>query len=253
MRLRVGLTSLAGSIEEYARRFDLLELRADPQRLPSEKALRRLRATAGERVEFSLLVPAETTRRALENAAELAPTLSLAQAIEPSWVVFQTGPSVGPSARTRARFETLVAALGQVGRKVGWEPRGPFEPEVAREWSDALEISLVEDLSQVDEALETERVYTRLRAEGSGARLAGGALERLAEKLSSAQEAFVVIEGRASPNARTRVRQAIESQLGLASFGAPDDDDEADDEGDDLEQEFEDEEESGGDSGEQAQ
>jgi hypothetical protein len=246
MRLRVGLTFLNGNIEEYSKRFDLLELRADPRRLPSEKALRRLRATAGERVDISLLVPAETTRLALETPAELQTTLALATALDPAWVVFQTGPSLGPSARVRARVEAMIGALRQPNRRIGWEPRGPFEPEVAREWCNAFDITLVEDLSQVDEAEQTRSMYTRLRAQGAGARLASGALERLAELISSAEEAFIVIEGRPTPKARARVRQAVESQLGLeaadADMGAEaeeDDDEELDDEElgeDDLEQ-----------------
>jgi uncharacterized protein YecE (DUF72 family) len=230
MRLRVGLTSLKGSIEEYARHFDLLELRADPQRLPSEKALRRLRASAGERVEIALLVPAETTRRALETPAELAGTISLSTAVDPSWIVFQTGSTVGPSSRVRTRLEALVSSLALPKRRVAWEPRGPFEADVAREWCDALGITLVEDLSQVDEAVLSKCVYTRLRAEGAGARLAEGALEVLAERLAAAEEAYIVLEGRGSPKAKTRIRQALESQLGLAArAGEADDDDEADD------------------------
>ena len=43
MLLRVGLTSLTGGIEEYARRFDVLELRADPVRLPPARVLRRMK------------------------------------------------------------------------------------------------------------------------------------------------------------------------------------------------------------------
>jgi uncharacterized protein YecE (DUF72 family) len=229
MRLRVGLTSLKGSIEEYARHFDLLELRADPQRLPSEKALRRLRASAGDRVEIALLVPAETMRRALETPAELAGTIALATAVDPGWIVFQTGSTVGPSSRVRTRLEALVSSLALPKRRVGWEPRGPFEADVAREWCNALGITLVEDLSQVDEAILSKSVYTRLRAEGAGARLAEGALEVLAERLAAAEEAYVVLEGRGSPKAKTRIRQAIESQLGLAARAVGADDDEADD------------------------
>jgi uncharacterized protein YecE (DUF72 family) len=232
MRLRVGLTSLAGSIEEYAKRFDLLELRSDPQRLPSDRALRRLKAGVGESVQFSLLIPAEITRRALENTAELAGTLVTAEALQAAWLVFQTGPTVGPSERTRARFQALLAAVTRPPWRIAWEPRGPFEPEVAQEWCDSLGITLVEDLSHVD-ATPGAAVYTRLRAEGPGARLTGGAIEQLAQQIASVEEAWVVLEGRPSPKARARIQQAVESQLGLDALGPAGDDLEDDEEGDD--------------------
>ena len=129
----------------------------------------------------------------------------------------------------RTRLEALVSSLALPNRRVAWEPRGPFEADVAREWCSALGITLVEDLSQVDEAVLSKSVYTRLRAEGAGARLAEGALEVLAERLADADEAYVVLEGRGSPKAKTRIRQAIESQLGLAARAVEADDDEADD------------------------
>jgi uncharacterized protein YecE (DUF72 family) len=215
MRLKVGLTAINGSIEEYAKRFDVLELRADPKRLPSDKALRRLRSTAGDSVDFALLVPAELAGRALENADEIAPMLATAEAIGPKWIVIQTGHSVGSSQRTRGRLQSLVERLAHSGRHIGWEPRGPFEPELARGWSRELGIVLVEDLSRVDDAEPGPLVYTRLRAEGSGARLAGSALERLGEQLAGSEEAWVVIEGRPSAKARARVRRAIQRQVGL--------------------------------------
>jgi uncharacterized protein YecE (DUF72 family) len=214
MRLRVGLTQVSGSIEEYAKRFDLLELRADPKRLPSVKALRRMRGVAGESVAFSLLVPSELSARALENADEIAATLTTAQSIEPGWMVIQTGATVGPSQRTRARLEALVARMKHGERRIAWEPRGPFEPEVALEWSQSLGITLVEDLSRAD-GEPGETVYTRLRAEGPGARLSTGALERLAEQVAESNEVWVVIEGKPSPKARARVRQIVEQQVEL--------------------------------------
>jgi hypothetical protein len=182
-------------------------------------------------------------RRALETPAELAGTISLATAVDPGWIVFQTGSTVGPSSRVRTRLEALVSSLALPKRRVAWEPRGPFEADVAREWCNALGITLVEDLSQVDEAILSKSVYTRLRAEGAGARLAEGALEVLAERLAAAEEAYVVLEGRGSPKAKTRIRQAIESQLGLAARAVGADDDEADD--DEVDDEVDDEEADG--------
>jgi uncharacterized protein YecE (DUF72 family) len=225
------LTAIGGSIEEYAKRFDLLELRADPKRLPSDKALRRLRSGAGDRVEFALLLPAELVGRALESTDALTAALGTAAAIEPQWIVIQTGHTVGSSQRVRGRLEALAERLEQPGRQIGWEPRGPFEPELARSWSRELGITLVEDLSRVDGEPEP-LVYTRLRAEGPGARLAGSALERLAEQVAAAEAVSVVIEGRPSARARARIRRAIEEQAGLSPADVDDDGEDGDDGGD---------------------
>src|SRR5512132_3840753 len=102
MRLHVGLTTLTGSIERYAERFDLLELRAEPGRLPSPKALRRIRMGA-PKLALSFLFPPRVVADALNSPAALDPLLASADAAEASWLVLQTGPEVGPSQRSRAR------------------------------------------------------------------------------------------------------------------------------------------------------
>src|SRR5690349_6192946 len=110
MRLYVGLTTLIGSIERYSERFNVLELRADSERLPSPKALRRLHTTAPT-VAMSLLVPPRMTSDLLD-ATELPPKLvQSADALGANWVVIQTGPELGPSRNTRARLAALVERL----------------------------------------------------------------------------------------------------------------------------------------------
>ena len=232
MLLRVGLSSLTGGIEEYARRFDVLELRADPARLPPPRVLRRMKGGAAGKVAFSVLVPADLTKKALEAPSEMSLPVEAAAAVEASFLILQTGPTVGPSERVRARLEALVKTLERPGMRIGWEPRGPFEPEQAADFAEGAGITLVEDRSHAD--TETGGVvYTRLRAEGAGARLTSGALERLAMRIITAEEAWVIVEGRPTPKARARIRQAIQA---LADEAAEfEDEDESGDETEDDE------------------
>ncbi len=259
MRLRVGLTSLHGSVEGYTRRFDFLELRAEPGRLPTSKTLRKLRGESRERVAFALLVPPAGVVRLSESPADVEALEAAAEALGAEWIVLQTGPDLGPSARGRTRLKALSARLANDSRRVAWEPRGPWEPETgggggragggrggagaARGFAGAVGITLVEDLSQVPGGGERV-VYTRLRVQGPGARLASSALSRLGEELAGAEQAYVVVEGRGSPSARARIEQAIreaealegdESELEEVDFGDADEDE--DEEG------FEDEDE----------
>jgi len=243
MRLRVGLTSLHGSVEGYTRRFDFLELRAEPGRLPTSKTLRKLRGESRERVAFALLVPPAGVVRLSESPADVEALEAAAEALGAEWIVLQTGPDLGPSARGRTRLKALSARLANDSRRVAWEPRGPWEPETARAFARAVGITLVEDLSQVPGGGERV-VYTRLRVQGPGARLASSALSRLGEELAGAEQAYVVVEGRGSPSARARIEQAIreaealegdESELEEVDFGDADEDE--DEEG------FEDEDE----------
>lgn len=242
MLLRVGLTSLTGGIEEYARRFDVLELRADPVRLPPAKVLRRMKGGAAGRVAFSVLVPPDLTKKALEAPAEMSLAVEAAAAVEASFLILQTGPTVGPSERVRARLEALVKTLERPGQRIGWEPRGPFEPEQAAAFAESAGITLVEDRSQADSE-GGGVVYTRLRAEGAGARLTSGALERLAMRILTAEEAWVIVEGRPTPKARARIRQAIQALADEAAEFADEDEaadateDELDDDADELDDE----------------
>lgn len=242
MRLHVGLTTLTGSIERYAERFDLLELRAEPGRLPSPKALRRIR-TGASKLSLSFLFPPRVTADALNSPASLAPLLTAIDPVEPNWLILQTGPEVGPSQRSRTKIEALAKHLARSGRNLGWEPHGMWEEPVALEFALGLGLHYVQDLA-VATGAQLPVVYTRLRTPGPGAALRASALEQLAEELSETEEAFVVIEGRPTQRARARIRGALAEAAALEG-GFADDGVEEDSPGDDgeLDEEFEDEDE----------
>ncbi len=214
MRLLVGLSSLTGSIQRYAERFDALELRADSERLPPPRTLRKLRSAAPTLVT-SLLVSPKHTLKLFDDEAASEPLLASAEALGASFIVLQTGPELGPSRRTRTRLEALATRLRAESRRIAWEPHGLWEDEVAREAAAALNLTLVQDLSATEGNHEA-KVYTRLRAMGPGAQLKVAALEALADELSGAEEAVVIIEGKPSLRARSRVRQIVESALAFA-------------------------------------
>jgi hypothetical protein len=232
MRLLVGLTLLIGNIERYAERFDFLELRADSERLPSPKALRRMRAAAPN-LGMSLLLPPRMTASLLD-ASELPQKLTLAaEALAANWVVVQTGPDLGPSSNNRARLAALVERLRSPTRRIAWEPRGPWEEDAARAEAEILGVTLVQDLS-VTEGYSDKVVYTRLRTLGPGAQLRAGALENLAEELAEAEEATVVIEGRPNQRARSKIAAAIAgTRSALEDEDDEEDDEELDEEEDD--------------------
>lgn len=242
MRLHVGLTTLTGSIERYAERFDLLELRAEPGRLPSPKALRRIR-TGAPKLSLSFLFPPRVTAEALNAPASLGPLLASADAIEANWLVLQTGPEVGPSQRSRVKIEALAKHLARSGRNLAWEPHGMWEEAVALEFALGLGLHYVQDLA-VATGAQLPLVYTRLRTPGPGAALRASALEQLAEELAETEEAFVVIEGRPTQRARARIRGALAEAAALE--GAFEDDGVEEDalaEDGELDEEFEDEDE----------
>ena len=213
MRLHVGLTTLTGSIERYAERFDLLELRAEPGRLPSPKALRRIR-TGAPKLAFSFLFPPRVVADALNSPAALDPLLASADAVEASWLVLQTGPEVGPSQRTRTKLEAIAKHLARPGRRIGWEPHGMWEEPAALEFALGLDLHYVQDLA-IATGAQLPLVYTRLRTPGPGAALRASALEHLAEELTETEEAFVVVEGRPTHRARSRIRRALEEAAAL--------------------------------------
>jgi hypothetical protein len=229
MRLYVGLTTLIGSIERYSERFNVLELRADSERLPSPKALRRLHTTAPS-VATSLLLPPRMTSSLLDAAELPTKFVQSADALGVNWVVIQTGPELGPSRNTRARLAALVERLRAPNRNIAWEPRGMWEEDLARAEAETLKVSFVQDLS-VSVGYADDLVYTRLRALGPGAQLRASALSHLAEQLVGTEEATIVIEGRPSGRARGRIVAALEGTR--SELDEDDDLDEGSDDDDD--------------------
>jgi len=206
-RIHVGQAALTGKLERYARVFDLLEVRAAPT-LPSPSRLRRLRGDAPEGFCFSLVVPAKLAELASSepDVALVEATRAAATALGARWLVLRTPAAVAPSARSRARLTRIVEAMRGAAGGFAWEPRGVWTDEDAEATASALGVVLVRDLAE-HEAPPGPIVYTRLLALGRNARIGAGIIERVAERLEGADEAFVIAEGRGAVGLAKELRQ----------------------------------------------
>lgn len=240
--LHIGSSSLIGALERYAERLDLLEVSSEPKFLPPPKRLRKMRESVPAGFHFSLVLPsALSTLPSSGSEALLAPALEAARTLEASWVLLRTLPAVTPSERSRKRLRELVAAMAG-GPRIAWEPRGVWTPEDSEAFAEEIGVALVRDLGQAD-APDSPVVYTRLRALGQQSRISQGAIERIAERLEGAEEAYVVVEGRGAPGVARRLR----AELGLNEQSFDDEDGDGEqDEAEDVEESGEDVEESNG-------
>ena len=206
LKVHVGKAALVGHIERYAQKFDFLEVRAEPSL--AEKRLRRLREGAPEHFTFSVVAPRElclldrsAPDRALVDAAR-----SASEALSARFLLLRTPATVAPSQRTKTRLAALVDAVRGAAKDVAWEPRGIWTEDESEAFAEELGVALVRDLAEQDPP-GTAVVYTRLLALGRNTRLGSGALERVAERLEGAEEAFVIVEGEGAVGVARRLRE----------------------------------------------
>jgi uncharacterized protein YecE (DUF72 family) len=208
MELHVGTSALGGGIEKYATRFDLVELRAEPGRLPRASKLTEMRKSVGADFVFSIVLPRSVSSLEQKpgHEGDLAYALDAANALSAQWIVLRTEASVMPSSRTRRRLSELVASLGG-GRRIAWEPSGVWEEQEAIALATELDAHLVRDASR-EELPPDEVVYTRLRALGRTS-LSVDALELCAERIVECESACVVIEGEGVARAAKSLREML--------------------------------------------
>jgi uncharacterized protein YecE (DUF72 family) len=239
----VGQAALTGKLERYAKVFDFLEVRAAPA-LPSPSRLRKLRGDAPEGFQFSVVAPAKLVELATSepDAGLVEQTRAAAVALGARWIALRTPAAVAPSARSRTRLARLVDAVRDASTGVAWEPRGVWTDEDAEATASELGVVLVRDLAEYD-APPGPVVYTRLLALGRNARIGAGIIERVAERIEGAEEAFVVAEGRGAVGLAKQLRNIEASELSddegdedvPESEGFDDEDDEGFDEDDEDE------------------
>lgn len=189
MILAVGTTTLRGSIEKFG--FDLLEVPVSPS-MPRSTILARYRQ-ARPSLHLCLRLQLEgadtiLTHPDLERAKEAG---RVAGALS---IVLSTGPRFAPTEARRQDLADSVRALAGSARFIAWEPRGVWQPAEAERWAEAAGALLVRDLTQADPP-PGPVAYTRIRQLGVHSRITQGAVDRLAEGLSSQAEAYVVVEG----------------------------------------------------------
>jgi uncharacterized protein YecE (DUF72 family) len=210
MRLNIGQPVMLGAFAQYARHFDLLELRAEPGRIPRPSRLKQWASQAPEGFVFSVAVGSHVA--ALDDSelaeAELAFAFTAADALKATWCIMKTPASVTPGRLGRQRLRALAERLVATGRRVAWDPAGPWAPEQAEHFSAELGVTLVRDAARA-KLPPAETAYTRLRAFASGGRVRRSAVLRAAERLVGYEQALVVLEGRGASRAAQSLRAEV--------------------------------------------
>src|SRR5689334_2496629 len=146
-RPHVGLPLLEGSLERYAEKFDLVELRPGDSALPKSATLRAWRRKVPPSFVFSVVFPKVVGELKPTPELEAALELSLAAArdVEARCLVLATPPSLTPTDLNRKRLKALVERIPHDAVTLAWEPRGLWEPEEAVALAADLDLVLVVD------------------------------------------------------------------------------------------------------------
>jgi uncharacterized protein YecE (DUF72 family) len=203
-RLLVGQPALRGDLGKYSSRFDMVELRPVDTSLPRPSALRKWRAATPPTFVFSIVLPRDVGSlepgETLDKALEIS--LSVARTLEARCVVLQTPASIRPTATNKKRLAAVLNRVPKEGVVRCWEPLGMWEREDIL--ATARELGVVPVLDVASEAPPSGSVvYTRLRALGKTSAMSAAAMEKIADRLRSRREVYVVVE-RASEAARVR-------------------------------------------------
>jgi uncharacterized protein YecE (DUF72 family) len=221
MRLNIGQSVMLGTFAQYVRHFDLLELRAEPGKIPRPSRLEQWASQAPEGFVFSVAVAPSVA--ALETReppeADLAFAFTAADALKATWWIVKTPASVTPGRLGRQRLASLTERLMLAGRRVAWDPAGPWAPEQAERFAVELGVTLVRDAAR-GQLPPSSRAYTRLRAFASGGRLRTSAVLRAAGHLVGHEEVVVVLEGRGAAVAARSLREQIAHELSTSGSWA---------------------------------
>lgn len=204
MQLFVGLNSHRGSIKRYA--FDLLELPVSAS-LPKRRTLREMRESKPE-LKFSLRLHPDVAMKG-EAHEDMTRAVDAAEVLQAVAIVIPTGPRFTPTERNRVQLKKMVEALSAEGRQVAWEPRGVWSPNEAVKWAEDVGALLVRDLTR-EAPPPSAVIYTRLLPFGMGARVSQSAVEMLANRLESAETAYVVVQGEGAKGTRAQLRDWFE-------------------------------------------
>lgn len=212
-QLFIGQSQLRGALPKYAARFNLLEFRAEQGRVPRPAILRRWTEEVNREFVFSVMLSRRVAELGSAGEADLKLGLEVANALSSKWLVLQTAPTLGPSQRSRERLKALFDRMREGERRIAWDPHGVWQEDEALSWTRDLGVHLVRDVTRGD-PVEEEVLYVRVPGLGIASRLSSGALEKAAESLVSAREAYVVLgsesAARAAQTLRALVRESEE-------------------------------------------
>jgi uncharacterized protein YecE (DUF72 family) len=210
---------------KLAGRLTFAELDATLSHIPRPKALATIKQKSGEKIALGIRALQHITHPAssplfkklspplpeadrpkvglFQNTPQVAAayekTRAAADALSAKAIVFETPLEFTPTKENRERLIRFFQERDRGGRRMVWDPRGPWDPEQAREAAKAADILLARDpLSPAGFDDETppdegDVAYFRLRGPaGRRRRYAPFELEDLADLLSSYSEAYVV-------------------------------------------------------------
>lgn len=158
-----GSTGPRGSVEGFARRFDVLELDAlagprpeqpggrDPQ--PRAATLKKWRKEAGPNLQFSIVAPRALAmvRPTPELDAALERLLEAQRLLQARFLLLQTPSEITPSELNRERIARVIdrirEGLGEARElvRVAWEPRGVWESDTAASFAQKMSVDLALD------------------------------------------------------------------------------------------------------------
>lgn len=195
MKILFGCAGVRGALDNYAKRFELVEVDplAEGKAKAKTAALRRWRKEAGPSLAFSLVaqkaLAALRPGPALDEA--LAATLEAQQALQARFVLLLTPLEVTPAPLWRERLEKVVErlreGLGSASEvvRVVWAPRGLWDMQDAATLARALKIDLAADplLDPREPFWDESMLYVRISAVGGRTAYPPARLRALAEAL----------------------------------------------------------------------
>ena len=206
-RFHIGAKELRGNIAAYAKRFDLLEVRADSTR-PTEALLRKWRKQVPPHFEFCVVAGPQLAllKESPELDAELDTTLKTIAALQARCLLLPTPVEVTPSPLSRQRMQKVLDRLPRDATHVIWEPRGVWETEdaalAAKKWDIVLAVDASRDPVPVGPV-----AYARLRALGETRSFGPAALGRIVDAIGTRRDAYVVLETTTALAECKRLRQ----------------------------------------------
>jgi len=217
-RWHIGAKHLRGAIAAYAKRFDLLEVRAARSGQAAESAeaapgpsiatLRRWRKSVPPHFDFAVVAGPHLSRVKASDGVEqeIEAALLAIDALQARCFVLRTPPDVTPTSLWRDRIGKIVARIPHDVTHFVWEPSGVWETAdaaaQAREWGIVLALDPAREVVPAGPV-----AYLRLRALGETHSFSPIALERIVNAVGPRRDVFAILETDTAPTEVKRLRQ----------------------------------------------
>jgi uncharacterized protein YecE (DUF72 family) len=197
-RFHIGAKDLRGSIDAYAKRFDLLEVQmheTGDKRAITTATMRKWRKAVPPHFDFCVVAGPNLSKIKPSAAldAELAAAQAAIDALQARCFLIRTPADVTPGNVWRERMARLLERVPRDATRVIWEPRGVWELGDAALAAKKWDVVLAVDASR-DPVPTGPVAYARLRALGETRSYGASALERVVEAIGPRRDAYVVFE-----------------------------------------------------------